>query len=212
MTCFRPSDDSQKSNERIKTSGPASPIRISFFLFFPRPYPNTRMVVGIRLTSRTPISSLSLSRPQILVGPRPHFERRVSTAPPLRAALEDVVTIRDGRVEDQGASAGNEDRTYPAELDAKKFDLHWSVEFWRQFSAKEALKDVLDEGSPVSARLSAAQDTLRSALTASNALASTDSFRYVGYGWRRHRTASTRSPCRCRPRPRSHPRWRSLSC
>mmetsp|Transcript_8605 Transcript_8605/g.23334 ORF Transcript_8605/g.23334 Transcript_8605/m.23334 type:complete len:511 (-) Transcript_8605:150-1682(-) len=107
--------------------------------------------------------------------------RHVSTVRPVRAALEDVVTMGDGRVEGEGSANREGGSVPPAEMDAQRFDLHWSVEFWRQFSAREALQDVMDEESPVSARLAAAQETLTSALTASNALASTDAFRFWAY-------------------------------
>lgn len=129
---------------------------------------------SIRFESRQPNSSLGCLR-RSARSPAP-FRSVITT----RASLEDVVTLRDDRT----ATADNASPTTvvpPAELDAKNFDLHWSVDFWRQFSAKDALKDVMDASSPVSARLSAAQETLSSALTASNALASTDSFTYWAY-------------------------------
>jgi len=94
------------------------------------------------------------------------------------AALEDVVTLKDDRVPTEPEK---ENRVKPATLDAEKFDEHWSVAFWKNFSSKEVLKDVTDESSPVSERFEAFQKTLQQALSTSNVLQSTEAAQYWGY-------------------------------
>lgn len=101
--------------------------------------------------------------------------RRFTT---VNAALEDVVTLKDDRVPTEPTT---DDPVKPATLDAEKFDEHWSVAFWRDFNAKNVLKDVMDESSPVGERLDAFQKTLQKALSTSNVLQSTEAAQYWGY-------------------------------
>ncbi|KAI8105187.1 hypothetical protein M9435_000357 [Picochlorum sp. BPE23] len=96
------------------------------------------------------------------------------------AALEDVVTMKDDRL-DTSDRPDSDTAVYPAELDAEKFTEHWSVEFWKNFSSREALKDVLDEASPVSDRLRAFQETVTKALSSSSVLQSTEAAQYWAY-------------------------------
>lgn len=103
--------------------------------------------------------------------------RKFNVAVP-RAALEDVVTTR---YEETQAEEPTTPRIKPAEIDSEKFKEHWSVEFWRNFSAKEPLAKVLDESSAVSDRLAALQDTLSKALSSSEVLQNTEAAQYWLY-------------------------------
>lgn len=102
--------------------------------------------------------------------------RGVAVAP--RAALEDVVTMKDERLQTE---VSHTPEITPAQLDSQKFKEHWSVQFWRDFSSKEFLKDIMDNNSPVSARLNAFVDTLSKALTTSDVLRSTEAVQYWAY-------------------------------
>ena len=102
------------------------------------------------------------------------------------AALEDVVTLKDDRVPTSGSEpqVGDEyamPEIKPSQIDSEKFVEHWSVEFWRNFSSKETLREVMDESSPVSDRVAAFQKTLQEALSATNVLQSTESAQYWAY-------------------------------
>ena len=88
------------------------------------------------------------------------------------------MTVKDDRLPTEPTTG---DRVKPATLDSEKFDEHWSVAFWRDFSSKSVLKDVLDESSPVGERLDAFQKTLQQALSTSNVLQSTEAAQYWGY-------------------------------
>lgn len=86
--------------------------------------------------------------------------------------------MKDERV---ATESMEDNRVKPATLDAEKFDEHWSVAFWKNFSSKEALKDIMDESSAVSERLAAFQKTVQHALSTSNVMQSTESAQYWGY-------------------------------
>lgn len=122
-----------------------------------------------------------MQKPQSLVRFKCHRSqfngRKFHVAVP-RAALEDVVSTRDERIEVEEPTTTP---IKPAELDSEKFKEHWSVEFWRNFSPKEPLAKVLDETSAVSDRLAALQDTLSKALSSSEVLQNTESAQYWLY-------------------------------
>lgn len=133
-------------------------------------------------TQRVALRSLSgpCRRPssvQTRVSRRLPLRRRISHGIP-KAALEDVVTLKDDRLPTESS---NDTRVKPATLDAEKFDEHWSVAFWRNFSSKDLLKDITNESSPVTERLEAFQKTLQQALSTSNVLQSTEAAQYWGY-------------------------------
>lgn len=70
---------------------------------------------------------------------------------------------------------------FPADDDAKRFQLHWSVDMWRTFYPSKWLESIGDQSAPVPDRIRAFTDTLTSAVSTAGILGSTEAARYWAY-------------------------------
>ncbi|KAL4419508.1 hypothetical protein ABPG77_002294 [Micractinium sp. CCAP 211/92] len=84
-------------------------------------------------------------------------------------------------VEPKAPAEPEQPQIYPADDDAKRFQLHWSVDMWRTFYPSRWLESIGDESVPVPDRIRAFTETLTSAVGTAGILSSTEAARYWAY-------------------------------
>lgn len=85
------------------------------------------------------------------------------------------------RTVDQPPQAAAALPTFPADADRAQFQLHWSVDMWRDFNPRSWLDGVADESRPLPDRLRNFLDTMTNAVGSSGVLGSAQSARYWAY-------------------------------
>lgn len=142
---------------------------------------------GNSVLTRTPLFCEQMSAARVLLasvrlgrvtrGPFAAVSRRSIAA---KAVLEDLVTSAGAA---PAAEPARPAAVHPADADRQNFELHWSVDMWRDFNPREWLQvqGIGDDSAPLPTRLAAFVETLTNLMGTSGALGSTEAARFWAY-------------------------------